>query len=250
MNARVQWKDDEWKQIGKELYRRNPISTKSKSLTGIKEADVLSVMKVVVAENRWRHNINMTQTRPKLLEVFADIHREQDLLDQIKTRDQERESEDKTKADILTPLLDLFADQLFNRLRPLIDRYVEGRLLQTERYIGDTNIQLEDMCRTNQEGRQTKLKIGVIGLLPIQAHDIEKQFPDFNFAFVEDGNQTTKLKGKMAGTDVIFGLTTKMGHCPEEVLKSMNMWDKYKRVGGKGRSSVARSIQIWDSLRK
>lgn len=239
-NTRVQWNDEEWNKVCTELHKRLPNETKSSTLTGIKSEDVFAAMRKALPENRWRVSMNMTQTRPHLLHHFKMLRKRLDQLDADTAAQAAREAEENdTKVkNALEPLAKLLAKQLFDHLRPMIDDYVASAVFST----ANRNKQVDAVQMTHRERRA---KIGVIGLLPIQQEAIKANFPLFDFEFVEKGSNSDDIRGKMANATAVFGLTQKMAHNAEYVLKKMPVWEHYHRVGGKGTSAVKRSIEIW-----
>lgn len=242
MATRVQWKPAEWLAVCEELYRLHPIACKSSTLTGIKESDVMIAMKKILHQDRWRASMNMTQSRPTLLaQLKFIIGREEQIARE--QAEQERivitEREGKLK-NALSPIAEMLADQVFDYLKPMMDEYLNRTLG------ANTNAPADAVVSHHKTAHQhvRKIRVGVIGLLPIQGNDLAEQFPQFDFKFVEGGGNTEAVKG-IVNSDAIFGLTTKMDHRVENVLKKTPGWEKYHRVAGRGPSSVKRAIQGW-----
>lgn len=247
MNSRVHWKDADWDAVALELYRSHPIVTMSSStLTGISSYDVIAAMKKAIPENRWRASMNMTHVRPKLLERLELLKKKLQEIENEKAKEAQRlvdEENARRRAsdDLNGPVMNLnvqaLAHQLFKHLIPMIDSYIAEK---TGKPV--------PMERIKEMPRERKPRIGVIGMLPIQANTLEKNFPQFDFSFVENGANSQEIKSKLANTAVTFGMVGKMRHNAEHVLKGMGeeVWERFRRVDG-GPSAVKRSIEIWIS---
>jgi hypothetical protein len=240
--TRIQWKPAEWLAVCEELYRVHPIACRSSTLTGIKETDVTIAMKKVLHQDRWRASINMTQSRPTLLSqlkfiIGRDEQKARDMAEQERVLITEREGKLKNA---LSPLAEMLADQVFDYLKPMMDEYLNRTLGASPKAPSDAVVSHHKTAQPHLR----KIKVGVIGLLPIQGNDLQDQFPQFDFKFIEGGANSEAVRGIM-NMDAIFGLTTKMDHKVENVLKKTPGWEKYHRVAGRGPSSVKRAIQGW-----
>lgn len=237
--TRTHWNDAEWQLICAELYRVKPIECRSSTMVGIKSQDMFMAMENTLSKDRWRLSMNMSKTRPKLIEHMNVFIQVQDVLkareEQMAVQDIRNNEDVERKA--LGPLAKFLAEQMFEYMKPMLDAYLGGKspnapadAVQASHRVAETN---------------RKIRVGVIGLLPIQTESLKTQFPQFDMKFVEDGGRSEEIRG-LQNMDAIFGLTQKMSVHAEPILKrSPTTWDKYRRVGGKGASAVKRAINLW-----
>lgn len=255
MRTRIAWKYHEWDLIVHELYRTHPNAMRSGSLIGIHSQDVETAMKLVLPQERWRLSFNMASIRPQLKERFeelrnkieADEARQRRALNNI---DQQETAKTKPAIQFSEELVDHLAKEIFINLQPMLDSYIDARLNGQPRQQAQSEaVVAHHRHRLNRTPR--KLRVGVIGLIPIQQHELVKTFPELDMIFVEDGNKGSEIKTKLHNCDAIFGLTAKMAHSGEGVIRSMaTVCDKYHRVDGRGTSSVKRDIQLWVNSEK
>lgn len=247
MSSKTYWKNEEWDAVCLELYRTHPIVTMSSStLAGINSTDVIAAMKAVIPQERWRSSMNMTAVKPKLLERFKELRAhlqqmERENAEKAQRIEVERRKNDEAQAkrDLYAPLLKDIAAELFVHLRPMMDAYIDARMRPND---SPRNVTI---AAHREAVRERKPKVGIIGMLPIQANDIQGRYPQFDFVFVENASRSADIKGKMTHADVIFGMTGKMGHAGETTLKAMpEAWANYRRVSG-GPSAVRRSLDMW-----
>lgn len=238
--TRTHWKDDEWQLVCAELYKMKPFECRSSTMIGISASDMIAAMHKALPKARWRLSMNMTKTRPKLIEhmlIFLQIHDAEIASEQAKIKQQAAEKENNER-DILMPVAKLLADLMFEHLRPLLDNYLVGKVPMT-------NQPADAVLSHHRElDHVRKPKIGIIGLLPGQGEMLKSQFPQLDFKFVEKGTNSEEVRG-LYNMDSVFGLTQKMAHNAEYVLKKSPIWERYHRVSGKGPSALKRAISIW-----
>jgi hypothetical protein len=238
MATRVQWKDDEWMAVCEQLFQNHPIECRSSTLMGIKDYDVFAAMKKALSPDRWRVSMNMTQTRPTLLANLKIIIKSYDRRSHDEAQKQQELSQKNDVKSVLAPLAELMAKEVFEHLKPMLDEYIQLAM-------GHTDKSPSDAVVSHHRGTTPrKTKVGVIGMLPIQGNELEMQFPQFEFKFVEDGKKTDEVKA-ISTCDAIFGMTQKMSHNAETVLKRTPGWERYHRVAGRGATSIKRAIQGW-----
>lgn len=230
----IHWKDDEWMAICRELITMEPIKCQSTTMAGISLYDVQVAMRRALPDTRWRNTINITKTRPTLLHFMKIVKDDADHEAEIARREAEaiKQAADDDVRNALAPLAKLLAAEVFEHLKPMLDTYIRQQVPAT-RIPTDAAV---------VHHRDHKIKIGVIGLLPIQESELKAEFPHIQFKFVEKGENSDGVRG-LVNSDAIFGLTQKMSHNAEYVLKRTSAWEKYHRVGGKGTTSVKRAIQ-------
>lgn len=239
--TRTHWKDDEWQLVCAELYKVKPMECRSSTMIGISSSDMIAAMHKALPESRWRLSMNMTKTRPKLIEhmtIFLQVQRAIKVNEDQQRQEAEQQEQDIIK-EALAPLAKMLAELLFEHLKPLLDGHLAHRSLNS--YSGEVVVSHH---RESPTARQHKVKVGVIGLLPIQTESLKTQFPQLDFKFVEKGGNSDEVRG-LTNMDAIFGLTQKMNHNAEYVLKKTPAWDRYHRVAGKGTTAVKRSIISW-----
>jgi hypothetical protein len=129
---------------------------------------------------------------------------------------------------------------MFEHLKPMIDGYIQ----QAVSNLIPSQVAVQSAL-AHKAATPKKLRVGVIGLLPIQAESVKSEFPQFDFEFVENSSRSEEVRAKMANMDAVFGLTQKMSHAAENVLKKMPVWGQYRRVAGKGTSAMKHSIKSW-----
>lgn len=250
--TRVQWNDEEWNLVCSELHNRYPIESSSSTLAGIKSDDVVAAMHKVLPQNRWRASVNMTAVRPRLLKQFSTLRRvfaKRDAEAAAAKASAEKEDNDRAKG-ALEPLAELLAERLFVHLRPMIDNYLQEQVrvisAQSDTWSAlKTKAEALNIPKKDRVAeREYRMKVGIIGLLPIQANSLAADFPNMDFTFTK-GDNSNEVREKMANMDAVFGLTAKMGHNVEQVLKKMPVWGQYRRVGGKGTSAVKNAVRIW-----
>lgn len=239
--TKTRWTAEEWDKVAFELHKRLPAETHSHTLAGIGKDDVFAAMKKVLPEARHRVSMNMTQTRPILLETFKRLRKRLTQLEHERVeaaKKEEADNDHKTK-NALEPLAQLLAKQMFDHLQPMIDGYIRQAV--------SNMIPAQAAAPAHKAAAAPrKIKVGVMGLLPIQAESVKAEFPEFQFEFVENTSRSEEVRGKMSHVDVVFGLTSKMSHNAENVLKKMPIWGQYRRVGGKGGTTAMKNaIKAW-----
>lgn len=243
--TRTHWKEAEWQMVCAELYKAKPIECRSTTLVGIVADDMKVAMHKALPKARWRLSMPMTKIRPKLLEqmgLYIQVH---DAMERQREESERQAQETQSMKDIersaLAPFASLLAELMFEHLRPMIDNYLSG---QSGNQPVDAVVTHHRTSTHHTQTATRKVKVGVIGLLPIQEESLKAQFPQLDFKFVESGQNSEQVRGLM-NSDAIFGLTQKMAHNAEYVLRKSPAWTKYRRVGGKGTTAVKRAISMW-----
>jgi hypothetical protein len=259
MITRVKWTDEEWNLVCMELYKNNPNTAMySQSLVGISKDDFARAMHKLIPRPRWRASINMTVIRPNLLERFKLIKIHIAVAEQAKLDEStrtaalvEEQLRAKSQSDIFAPMIKLMAEQLFAQLRPMLDQYMLDRQESALKATNDNGAVVSHHRKLEPVAdRIRKPRVGIIGLIPSQQQEILKSYPGLDLSFVEDGNRTHEIKGKLSNMEVVFGLVAKMPHAAESTLRSMSVWANYQRISGKGRTSVIRALDHWLKDRK
>lgn len=240
MATRIQWKDDEWMAVCEQLFQNHPIECRSSTLMGIKDYDVFAAMKKALPQNRWRVSMNMTQTRPILLANLKVIIKSHDRRSHDEAQKQQEISQKNDVRSALAPLAEMLAKEVFEHLKPMLDDYIQLAMGHPDKSPSDAVVS----HHRGPASTPRKTKVGVIGMLPIQGNELESAFPQFEFKFVENGKHSDEVKA-VSNCDAIFGMTQKMSHNAEAVLKRTPGWDRYHRVAGRGATSVKRAIQGW-----
>lgn len=238
---KIFWKDSEWLAVCSELHRRDPITTfSSKTLAGMRIADVVSAMQAALPEDRWRSGLVMALIKPKLLEVFASMKADAALKhdEQIKTPPPVAPPANLIE-DGMTMLFKGFAAEVAKHLSPHLETYVAGVFLRISE--GMPIQHAVEEAKLTKIPKVVKRRIGVVGLLPIQSNEIEAKHPEIKFTFCETGPKG--VRDAVANCEVVFCMTNKINHQTDHLLMK-TMGDKYRRVAG-GPSAVDRAITIW-----
>ena len=245
MGAR--WTKDEWNSVCMELYRTQPVATMtSKDFKEIKTEHMISAMKSALPVNRWHLSMNMTHVRPKLQEVFKELREKLQKVEaeQAEAAKQREEAErmqakHRSRVDLFAPLIDAITDRILESLIPSMESYIGARLG------GSSPEEAEAVARERPSPQAKPLRVGVIGLIPIQANELKDTFPFLEFVFDEGSGGGKQVKAKMGNCDAVFGLVHKSSHGPEKWF-NREIWHP---VGGRGLTSVKRSIQVWLAAR-
>ena len=238
--TRARWKDDEWQAVCAELYKVLPTECRSSTMIGIKASDMTAAMHKALPKTRWRLSMNMTKIRHQLLEqmpIFLQVH---DIMAQREAQriQDEEQAEKDVERSALAPFAKLLAELMFEHLRPMIDAHLAGRPAINQPV--DAVLSHHRVAAPHRKPR-----IGIIGLLPIQADSMRAQFPLLEIRNVEKGNNGEEVRG-LTNMDAIFGLTQKMSHSAENVLRKYPAaWPKYHRVAGKGVTAMKRAVAMW-----
>lgn len=244
VTKRVVWTDSDWDKVCSELLHQHPELNKPDMIARIKADDVVNAMHNALPPKDWRASMNMTHVRPKLKERFAALQKPQEKQEILTTL-----SDTRIQSHTLEPLLEAAARQIFEYLKPMLDDYISSSL-GVQRNIKVAPAPEAAVAGHHREKLPKRLRVGIIGLLPIQANDLIQTFPNISFTILDDASRIKEIKSKMSNMDCIFGLTSKMSRNAEDMIKSMRMLSKYRRADGRGTTGIKRSIQIWlDSMK-
>jgi hypothetical protein len=248
MVSRARWSDQEWNNVCLQLYRRQPLATMT-NIGLLKKEDVITAMKEVLPEPRWHRTMNMTLLRPKLKERLHSLKEELQSIEQTQKAEQARVEEleraqikTRQRVDVFSPLIDVMAERLYQRLMPMFDEYLSHRLNGAP-----PTDALHAGIAVHKTEKVHKIKIGVVGLIPIQEQEVLKKFSEFPFLelhFFDKDRGTKGFRVWAHGLDTVFLLTSKINHGYESMLSH------YTRVPGRGTSSMIRSIEVWLASRK
>jgi hypothetical protein len=133
--------------------------------------------------------------------------------------------------------VEVMAERLFKHLEPMMERYVEARLTG----LGKPESH-EIALDVHRPVKMSKLRLGVVGLLPIQDQEVMKRFADYpfvDFTFYDKERGQKGFKAWSQNLDNIFILTAKVDHGYETQLEN------FTRVPGRGTTAMIRSIEVW-----
>lgn len=243
LHTRSRWSDQEWDSICRELYQTTSIAL-THNVDRIRRDDVINAMHAVIDKSRWHASMNMTQVRPKLETRFAIIRKDLKLIEQEqKERSSSHEEIEKqynkmrSQTDAFAPLVGAMAERLFSMLEPMLERYVEARVSGASKE--ESRIAAIDVHRPTKE---PKLRIGVLGLIPIQEQEVIKKFGAYPFIelnFYDKERGQKGFKPWSQNLDMVFILTAKVHHGYESQLQ------RFTRVSGRGTTAMIRAIEIW-----
>lgn len=89
----------------------------------------------------------------------------------------------------------------------------------------------------------TKPRIGIVGALAQQGHELEKAFPQLRIKVVDKNLHGQSLREAVHGCDKVIAMTGFINHGVDGVCSKV-LGDRYTRVDG-GVSAVRRQIDVW-----
>lgn len=243
MTTRARWSDPEWDKLCLQLYRTQPVAAMT-NVALIRKGDVEEAMKVALPKERWHISTNMTNVRPKLKERFNSLR---DQLQQVEVEQRElsRRQEEaerlalktRQRVDVFAPMIDVIAERLFVRMQPMFESYLASRLG------GEVPEDATETAVKVHEAKPDKIRLGVVGLIPIQEQEVIKHFSNFTFVeftFYDKDRGQKGFKSWAHNLDNVFILTAKVPHGYERLLP-----DNFSRVSGRGTTAMIRDIEIW-----
>lgn len=240
MGAR--WTEADWLEICTQAYKDNPaINIDSKEFRDVKKEYLLAAMKKVIEPARWHDTINMTNSRPKIVEAMEHLKWAiRGSKDKLHQRTASRAEEIlqlqavQRKTEAIKPFIDSVAEGLFLSIQPMLEKYLESRLSGAAEGVAIKEA-IKPVLATPRA-----LRIGIIGLLPIQYQEIIKGFPNLDIEYAEGNARKKDVIPQMKNCDMIFGLIGKMNHGAEHWLPR----EKFTIVTG-GTTSMRRNIEMW-----
>lgn len=259
--GRVRWRVDEWVCIAQELLRIRPHERllHSTMLAGLHAADVREAQKVLSPARR-RPIVFNPAMRAKLLQAFATLRIsaeqpaapcvEVDIAPVIAPPPEPvlplKDIINPYEA-VFAPLLTLLAERVADVLLPRLVALLQQPVAPGEASVASPGAGLASAL-TSATGllapavnRPRRMKIGIAGVLPIQAQDIAAAFPQFEVIYQTEGSHG--IIEKMRGVDRMIGMVGKMGHQTENKLKPF-FKERYTRVSG-ATSMIKRQIELW-----
>lgn len=243
MQTRARWNDKEWDSVCLQLYRTQPIAAMTNAAL-IKKGDFEVAMQTALPQSRWHRTMNMTHLRPKLQERFKALRSQLQQIEQEQkavARQQEEaeriQAKARSRVDVFAPLVEVMAERLFARLEPMLERYVDARMKGV--HPAEAH---EIALDVHREVKVAKLRLGVVGLLPIQEQEVIKSFAQYPFVelnFYDKDRGQKGFKSWSANLDHVFLLTSKVEHGYEQHL------ERFTRVSGRGTTAMIRSIEVW-----
>lgn len=238
----ARWTNEEWNKVCLELYRRNPVITMtSKTLLEVGQEQMYVAMRAALPEDRWHISMNVSKVRPKLLEVRDRLKAELQRVEQEQSsrqqevQEQERQhAKARSRVDVFAPMIEVIAEKLFEHLKPMMESYIDARLAGTHER--EATVIAKDVHKPQAK----KLRVGVVGLLPIQEQEVASRFPFLDMTFYDKDKSMRGIKAWASNLDAVFGLVAKMSH-----NHGMEGWEHFHQVPGRGTSSVIHSIEIW-----
>ncbi|WP_407305392.1 hypothetical protein [Acinetobacter sp.] len=244
MKKRILWKDSEWVQVARELYRIRPVDEylRSTSMAGLQTEDFFAAQRVLPEDRRRSRSAvqSMSVVRPGLVKAMAVIRAEVDAeILRKKAEAEVAELEAQAVKEVaklaipelnqyeaaFAPLIDLIATEVTKRIQDMLAATMPNVLAH----------------KVTSKTQPKKLKFGVIGPLSIQGQEIKKAFPEMDFVIVESSKANSSLS-HVSGCDKIIGMTDFMDHSTDNSLRA-RFPDRYHRTTG-GTSKVKHLIGI------
>lgn len=253
----IYWTESEFLLLARELYRISPHEgyLTSKTLAGLRPKDVQAAERVLPAHRR-RNLATVFSLRKNLLIAFAKIKQEEDDLNDLLAVDAKRKDfadhpekygrAPKPASDngveppninpyeaILKPLIDMVATEVMRRMvetyRPAAPRPAAAPMAPTQPH--------QEVFK--EAGR---VKIAIMGPLPIQANELAQEFPQLDILAMESSSSAKYAVSVFRSATKVIGMTNFMNHSMDGALKRA-FGEKYVRVTG-GVSAIKRQINL------
>lgn len=264
---RTVWTRAEWLKVVAHIHMNNPqLHLEHDSALArvrcIKPAMLEAAQKIVIDHWRQRKSFQISTIVPALEQGLRDLHEsiaadvQEEAQPEVETtavevtpaiEDIGPDTEVDPYQQAFSPLIQLVANEVVKQLSPRLNKLEEmlQALLNAERITLAQHEEKERPATIVQPERRNmqtrKPRIGVVGVLPIQAEAIAKAFPNVAFTFIEKG--PSGVLEKVQSCDRTIGMTKFMAHSTDGVLRK-GLGSRYVRTAG-GPSEIKRMIEMW-----
>lgn len=259
-NAReiVRWDDNEWFLVARYLYQ-NEIITLSDDIEAYEQVRVEHIRKAAsetleIHRRRSDANLNMPQIRGMLLRKVvqfksqlagASLHHNPEPIPTVTPEVVALGQAENT-------LMTMFASKIIEGIsEPIVAQlkiFVAETMVKYGMVRSDVTV-AEILEQKPIQPKVHRLKVGLVGLLPIQAESFKDQFRDIDFYQADgDDKKRKQIVAMMENKDLVLSLTSKMNHGLDDALRDafvkQDRKDSYKRCHG-GPTEMARALRMW-----
>ena len=259
-NARliVRWTDNEWFLVARYLYQ-NEIITLSDDIEAFDHVQTEHIRKAAketleVHRRRADANLNMPQVRVMLHKKVSEfksqlagcsLHHQPEPIPAVT-------SEVVTVGQAENTLMTMFASKIIEGIsEPIVAQlkvFVAETMVKYGMVRSDVTV-AEILQEKPIEKPVHRYKVGLVGLLPIQAESFKSQFREIDFTYADgDDKKRRQIVSMMENKDLVLSLTSKMNHGLDDALRDafvkQDRKDSYKRCHG-GPTEMARALRVW-----
>jgi hypothetical protein len=220
VKRRSNWVLGDWVKVVKHIDENNPglMIASTGSINGIRAKHIEAAQNAVIDNWKHRKTFQISIFKRQLEEAAAYYHAQvqeaaQSQKEEVAPVQEPAAAEVNAYEQAFKPLIALIAAEVVRQQQPQLDRMEEllkgiqrNAMYQGDAVMIERSLRQEPYAGTERRDLQTrKARVGIIGMMSVQAQAIERCFPHLQFVFIESTTEAEVVK-KVQTCDRVIGL--------------------------------------------